>query len=66
MTKNYKCHGCIWKDIHYENGEAYPICKRKWDMMVAMSECSKPGMCPHYMTQAEAERYIDNFTKRGS
>lgn len=61
MTTNYKCHGCIWKDIYTNDAVSYPICKRKWDMTEAMNECCKPGSCPHHMTQKEADKIVDTF-----
>lgn len=61
MTTNYRCHGCVWKDIHHEKEESYPICNRKWGLLEAKNECSKPGTCPHYMSQKEADRYVDSF-----
>ena len=62
MSNNYKCHSCYWKDTHHVNDKSYQICKRKLDMAEAINECSKPGVCPHYITHKEVEKIVDSFT----
>ena len=63
MSTNYRCHGCYWKEMYHEKEESYPICTRKWGMLDAINECCKPGPCPHYMSQTEADKCIDTFMK---
>ena len=56
----YKCHSCVFKGEHRENEKPYQICKRKWDLLEAISECTKPGVCPHHTTRKEADVYKEN------